>query len=94
VKLPAATRRDVYKLRPHHEQAAWFERIGREPDFESKELARMLAASSQQGRSEPIRVMARHLVRALISRPWRRMAGYKRRVFDRRRAFKGLPPIP
>jgi glycosyltransferase involved in cell wall biosynthesis len=43
VKFPAARRRDAYRRRPSHEQAAWFARIGAEPDFEAAELARMLA---------------------------------------------------
>ena len=101
VKLPATTRRDVYKIRPHHEQALWFERIGREPDFEAKELARILAASPQPVAHQPIRVMALDLFRAAFSRLGRRLAGgsrlvarYKRGVFDRRRAHKGLPPMP
>jgi glycosyltransferase involved in cell wall biosynthesis len=42
VKLPAKDRRDVYKERPSHEQAAWFERIGSTPDLEATELAKML----------------------------------------------------
>ena len=94
VKLPASTRRDVYKLRPHHEQALWFERIGREPDLEAKELARILAATPQRVAHEPIAAMTRNLVRTAFSRLWGRMRGYKRRVFDRRRELKGLPPMP
>jgi glycosyltransferase involved in cell wall biosynthesis len=41
-KFPAKDRRDVYKIRPNHEQAAWFERIGRESDMEAVELGKML----------------------------------------------------
>lgn len=93
VKLPATTRRDVYKLRPHHEQALWFERIGREPDFETRELARMLAAAVPYVPPKTLAVMARDLVRAAFSRLRRRTVGYKRRVFDRRRELKGLPPM-
>lgn len=48
VKFPAAMRRDVYKTRPCHEQALWFERIGRESDLEATELARMLCASHNE----------------------------------------------
>jgi hypothetical protein len=42
VKLPAAWRRDVYRLRPHHEQAEWLERIrgATEPERELRSLAR------------------------------------------------------
>ena len=43
IKFPAAARPDVYRERPCHEQAAWFERIQREPDLEAVELASLLA---------------------------------------------------
>lgn len=42
VKFPAARRRNVYKSRPCHEQAAWSQRIVNEPRFEVVELIRML----------------------------------------------------
>ena len=42
LKLPAKDRRDVYKERPSHEQAALFERVGNEPNMEAVELASML----------------------------------------------------
>jgi len=96
VKLPAALRRDVYRTRPHQEQAAWFERIGADPDLEPTELARMLVAGLAQP-PPPLLAMARDLVRVAWERLRRRLArrgDYKRLVFDERRAFKGLPPIP
>jgi glycosyltransferase involved in cell wall biosynthesis len=39
VKLPASTRRDVYRERPHHEQEVWLDRIRRYADPESALLA-------------------------------------------------------
>jgi len=42
VKFPAAWRRDVYRTRPHHEQARWFERMERESDFEAVEMGHLL----------------------------------------------------
>ena len=38
VKFPAAWRRNVYRDRPTHEQAAWLDRIRAEPDLASAEL--------------------------------------------------------
>ncbi len=48
IKFSASMRRDVYKMRPCHEQALWFDRIGRESDLEATELARMLCASHNE----------------------------------------------
>jgi len=44
IKFPAATRRDVYKMRPCHEQAAWSQRIQNEDNFETAELIRTIHA--------------------------------------------------
>jgi len=85
VKFPASARRDVYRLRPHEEQARCLERIRIESDFEARELARMLALAQ--------RVSWRTLVRRrwtrLRTRLWK-LVGYRRGVFERRRRFKGL----
>lgn len=48
VKFPAAWRRDVYKLRPDHEQAAWLQRIRNDPVFEIFELVKMLEKASDE----------------------------------------------
>jgi glycosyltransferase involved in cell wall biosynthesis len=42
VKFPASWRRDAYRTRACHEQAAWSRRIREEPDFEAVELGRLL----------------------------------------------------
>lgn len=42
VKFPAAIRRNVYRTRPCHEQAAWFARIRTEPDLEAMILGRIV----------------------------------------------------
>ena len=44
IKFPAAERKDVYRVRPCHEQAEWSERIRSEQDFEAEHLAQMLAS--------------------------------------------------
>src|SRR4051812_27131164 len=93
VKLPAANRRDVYKERPCHEQAAWLERI-RSTDVEAEELASVLVAT--HARALPKRYRA--LVLEVVSRG---AAGLLARLrpketlgpgeaLDRRRAYKGL----
>jgi hypothetical protein len=47
VKFPASWRRDAYRTRACHEQAAWSRRIREEPDFEAVELGRLLEAAVQ-----------------------------------------------
>jgi glycosyltransferase involved in cell wall biosynthesis len=44
IKFPAGWRRDVYRERPSHEQAAWLARIGAEPGLEAE-----LAAARSSG---------------------------------------------
>jgi glycosyltransferase involved in cell wall biosynthesis len=48
IKFTAAARRDVYKIRPCHEQAAWSERIQSEDDCEIAELIRTVFAMASQ----------------------------------------------
>ena len=48
VKFTAAIRRNVYRERPSHEQAAWLARIRAEPDLEVVELAKIAVAFTQQ----------------------------------------------
>ncbi len=86
IKFPAAHRRDAYRLRASHEQAAWFARIGSEPDFEVVELVRMLIAASS-----PRHVVGRQWSR-VTARLWRAL-GYRRGVLNRHRRFKGLDPL-
>jgi glycosyltransferase involved in cell wall biosynthesis len=107
IKFPAFFRRDVYKIRPCHEQAAWSERIQNEDDFEIAELIRtvfaMAAAMAAQARPKPYRVLLHEFMqrtreglirrsRRLISRPARpERAGAG---IDAGREFKGLPRVP
>jgi glycosyltransferase involved in cell wall biosynthesis len=69
IKFPAYERRDVYKIRPCHEQAAWSERIQKEDDFETAELIRTIfemaaemAAMAAQARPKPYRVLLYNFV--------------------------------
>jgi glycosyltransferase involved in cell wall biosynthesis len=47
LKFPASLRRDVYRTRPCHEQAAWLERIRTEPDLEAAVLGRIVGTPSR-----------------------------------------------
>jgi glycosyltransferase involved in cell wall biosynthesis len=80
VKFPAAWRRDVYKLRPHHEQAAWLERIDKNPGFEIEYLVKMLEIGKP--------MYAKIFAGASPSPP---VGGSEVEI---RRKFKGLPPNP
>jgi glycosyltransferase involved in cell wall biosynthesis len=99
VKLPAAQRRDAYRLRRCEEQAAWFARIGSEPDFEQRELVAMLLGVERAVLVLlPLRL--RRLARDLRDRllPQRLRARSRRRRararFARRRRLRGLSSMP
>ena len=64
IKLPAAWRRDVYRERPCHEQAAWLERIRSEPDLETTLLMDMAFVPLK-----PPSIEMR--IARLLLRPWR-----------------------
>jgi GT2 family glycosyltransferase len=99
VKFPASQRKDVYREKPFHEQAAWLKRIKTEPDFESTQLVRIIT-SGEAARMLParmlIRILARELKQRLIWRLsrrsgltaifWRARGG----GIDHTKKFKGL----
>ncbi len=85
VKFPALWRRDVYRKRPCHEQAAWLERIQSEPDFESVELSRMRAGTGGLLLERAKRIWRRLSIRSPLIRPIR-----KGRLHEIRRRYKGL----
>ena len=95
VKLPAAHRRDVYRERPFHEQAAWLERI-RSSDVEAEELAALLIDTRARSGS-----LGTH-VRAAVSRRTMRLLARLRppepplaagEAVERRRVYKGLDSV-
>jgi glycosyltransferase involved in cell wall biosynthesis len=100
MKFPAAMRRNVYRDRPHHEQAAWFERMQREADLEPTLLAGMLASSREPRMlyTEPFGHMAREFLRDSaelfrkkgLEKLWRLTAPRRGSNVDRWRQFKGL----
>lgn len=73
VKLPAAWRRDVYRERPSHEQAAWLARIRSEPDLETKELV-SIAMQTDAPPTVPQRIVG------LMLQPWRLPGAVWRRI--------------
>ena len=93
VKFPAANRRNVYQVRPCHEQAEWLARI-RSTDVEAEELASVLIATHARAApkrySALLREVARRGAAGLLSRlAWKRNPG-PGEALERRRAFKGL----
>jgi glycosyltransferase involved in cell wall biosynthesis len=99
IKFPASLRRDVYRARPCHEQAAWSARIAGEPDLEGTLLLQLIT-ERRAARRIPYRELAGQLVaqtiirlRWRLSRSSRLFAPFGSRkgaVIDRIRRFKGL----
>lgn len=77
IKFPAAWRRDVYRERPSHEQAAWLARIRAEPDLEMRELVKMAM------RPDPPRTLEQRIV-GLFVKPWRLPGIVWRRIRPKR----------
>jgi glycosyltransferase involved in cell wall biosynthesis len=74
IKLPAAWRRNVYRQRPSHEQAAWLDRIRSEPDLETT-----LLVSTAAWWSDPVPTLLQR-VAGLMRRPWRLPGAVWRRI--------------
>jgi glycosyltransferase involved in cell wall biosynthesis len=99
IKFPASQRKDVYRDRPSHEQAAWLERINSDQDFEATLLVRMIMAG-EVARAMParrlIRILAQELKKRLIWRLSRRSGlraifwGARGAGIDHQKKFKGL----
>ena len=98
IKFPARSRREVYRTRPSHEQAAWLARIDGEPDLEMRALVNVIvdpAGDSWNGM--PYRDLARNFLRQTLRRiRWRLMLprlGFSSRpgqTIEDIRRFKGL----
>jgi glycosyltransferase involved in cell wall biosynthesis len=98
VKFPAAWRRNVYRHGGDGEQAAWLRRIQTEPDFEEREMARLVYAG-KEGRMLRMRPF-RLLLGDIMGEGFRRL-GYRLRAgrillagkgarVNAARRFKGL----
>jgi glycosyltransferase involved in cell wall biosynthesis len=97
VKFPAATRQNVYRDKPCHEQAAWLARIEQEEDFEAVELGRALMHPVAQNRARSYAELVAELAARSVRGTVRRLlgGGARRRqqaFFERRRRFKGAAP--
>jgi len=96
IKFPAWWRRDVYRMRPNHEQAHWFARIGAEPDLEAKLLTQLVTSESVPNGVRYADLL-RHLAQQTLGRIRRRFElpsfGRKPRhvELDDIRRRKGLP---
>lgn len=77
IKLPASWRRDVYRERPSHEQAAWLARIRTEPNLEMRLLVDIAT------RPAPPRTLEQR-VAGLFLAPWRLPGILWRRIRPRR----------
>ena len=98
IKFPALWRKNAYRERPHHEQAAWFEKMTADRELEATLLGRMLADSTNRSAS------ARGLLKSLFdvaadrvrTQVLRHAPGLYLRAKNeqrkRHRAFKGLSP--
>jgi glycosyltransferase involved in cell wall biosynthesis len=97
VKFPAAARRGVYRERPSHEQAAWLDRIRREPDLEAVELAKAASEMATAALEPPFRALVGQALRRGVRAVGRRLGRRDRgpgpgEEVARRRAWKGLAP--
>jgi hypothetical protein len=89
IKFPAAGRRDVYRLRPFHEQAAWLQRIRSEPDLEVVELARVISVMSRP----PEPGIVRRIWRWIHPRSWLRRSRRKGENVRKMQRFKGVDEV-
>jgi glycosyltransferase involved in cell wall biosynthesis len=95
IKFSAAQRRNVYRIRPHHEQAAWTDRIASEPDLEATLMAEMIASGRMVKRMRYADLL-RQVIAETVIRVQRRLNLLQ--LFPRRkgaaiedfRRFKGL----
>lgn len=89
VKFPAAWRRNVYRERPSHEQAAWLVRIDAEPHLEQELLVGCIT-NPEVPSGISYRDLLRHVVHQTVGRVRRRFSFPGRRTIDQNRRFKGL----
>lgn len=97
VKFPAATRRDVYREKPCHEQATWLARIESEADFEPVELGRSLMHAARFRAKSYTELLAEVASRTARGAARRLLPGGARRsqqkIFQRRLKYKGVAPL-
>jgi glycosyltransferase involved in cell wall biosynthesis len=93
VKFPALWRRDVYRTRPSHQQAAWLRRIDADRELEAHVLVDLIARNDVSASIPYVRLL-RLLFRATAERFRRRIPALFLRTIPRTiegaRRFKGL----
>lgn len=89
IKIPASVRRDVYRMRPHHEQEAWAARIASDPDLEAHLLAEAVTSRTNLMESWSYRALLRGFIRQSARRLRTRLR-FRRDSFGAIRKFKGL----
>jgi glycosyltransferase involved in cell wall biosynthesis len=93
IKFPASKRKDVYRTRPSHEQALWYQRIS-EPDFEVEHLVQMTRALNDEiAREMPIRKLLRTFAIEFAARVRGRLQRiflYKGKEIESIKRYKGL----
>jgi glycosyltransferase involved in cell wall biosynthesis len=89
IKFPASVRRDVYRTRPHGEQARWSARIAADPDLEVHLLAQAVMARSHLMESWSYRELLRGFVRQ-SARRLRSSFRFRRQSPEAIRQYKGL----
>lgn len=101
IKFPASEQRDIYKVCPCHDQAAWSERIQNEDGLEIAELIRTVLPMAAEYQPKPYRTLLHEFmqrtrtglmrrIRHLICPPARRRGDSVEDI----REFKGLPRVP
>jgi glycosyltransferase involved in cell wall biosynthesis len=92
IKFHASARRDVYRIRPCHEQAAWFERIVSEPDLEQQLLVRFIV-EDRVPTGLAYRDVVRYFWDETKSRIRRRLYPVSggQKTIDEAKRFKGVP---
>ncbi len=94
IKFPASWRRDVYRTRPCHEQAAWSEAMLKDPEFEVHQLVHFIAGDTPVPAGLRYRDLVHHLARQTLARiSVRRVLqwfGVRKANIDQARRFKGL----
>jgi glycosyltransferase involved in cell wall biosynthesis len=92
IKFGASVRRNVYRERPCHEQAAWLARIRSEPDLEMTELVKLVFELAPVGKKPTIAQRVLRFLRRpwlLPGAVWRRMTPRKGQIIRRIKRIKG-----
>ncbi len=101
IKFSAAKRPNCYVEKPSHEQKAFLERISSEPDFEPREMFRLMQHLEEQGRRGRVYGIAGH-GKAALRAAWKKVSrtvGTREKAppgtrLDERKRIRGVPVKP